>query len=272
MRGEGRLRRNERSVEPATHREGGARGPSWRELERAIVHCRRCPRLVAHREAVAREKRAQYRNWDYWGRPVPGFGDHRARLLIVGLAPAAHGANRTGRMFTGDRSGDWLYDALHVAGFANRPVSTRRGDGLALRSAFVTAIARCAPPGNRPNPEEIRHCRSHLTGEIRRLSDVRVVVVLGHLALDGFLRAWAEAGRKTPSPRPRFVHGAEYDLGGETTLLVSYHPSQQNTFTKKLTRRMLRAVFRRARLKLSETAVPRAAGTPEKGGRNAAFP
>ncbi len=255
------------------HQEADPRSVSWRQLEHAIAHCRRCPRLVEHRESVAREKRAQYRDWNYWGRPVPGFGDHRARLLIVGLAPAAHGANRTGRMFTGDRSGDWLYDALYAAGFANRPTSTRRGDGLALRDAFITAIARCAPPGNRPTPDEIRRCRPHLTGEIRRLSRVKVVVALGQMAFDGFLRAWGEAGREIPSPRPRFGHGAEYVLDEGTTLLVSYHPSQQNTFTKKLTRRMLRAVFRRARLRLSGKAVRRVAGTAEKGGRrHAAFP
>jgi uracil-DNA glycosylase family 4 len=197
---------------------------------------------------VAREKRRQFRDWQYWGRPVVGFGDRSAELLVVGLAPAAHGANRTGRMFTGDRSGDWLYDALHAAGFASQPESRDRSDGLALRNAFVTAIARCAPPANRPMPDEIARCRPFLVAEIERFTRLRVVVVLGRMALDGFLAAWAAAGRSLPSPRPRFRHGAICALGDGSgvTLLISYHPSQQNTFTGRLSRRMLRTVFRRA--------------------------
>jgi uracil-DNA glycosylase len=219
----------------------------WRHLERCIVNCRLCPRLVAYREAVAREKRRQFREQPYWGRPVPGFGDRAAPLLIVGLAPAAHGANRTGRMFTGDRSGDWLYDALYASGFANQPHSTGRDDGLEVRGAYISAIARCAPPANRPTPDEIAHCRPYLIGEIQRLADLRAVVVLGGLALQGFLRAWADAGHRLPSPRPRFGHGLVYALDGGVTLLTSYHPSQQNTFTGRLTKPMLRAVFARAR-------------------------
>jgi len=191
-------------------------------------------------------KRRQYRDWEYWGRPVPGFGDCGARLLVVGLAPAAHGGNRTGRVFTGDRSGDWLYDALYVAGFANQPSSVSRDDGLLLRDAYVTAVARCAPPGNRLLPEEIRSCRPFLVEELRRLHRLRVVVVLGQVAMRGFLDAWAACGHPAPKPLPRFGHGLLHQLDERTALLVSYHPSQQNTFTGKLTRRMLRSLFRRA--------------------------
>ena len=191
-------------------------------------------------------KRRQYRDEVYWGRPVPGFGDHAARVFIVGLAPAAHGGNRTGRIFTGDRSGDWLYAALHATGFANQPTSVRRDDGLALRDAYVSASARCAPPGNKPTPEELANCRSYLVRELALLTRLRVVVCLGGLALDGFLRAWAEAGHPVPSPRPRFGHGVEHVLHGGVTLLCSYHPSQQNTFTGRLTRPMLDGVFARA--------------------------
>ncbi len=218
---------------------------AWQALNRRIERCRRCPRLVEHRERVAREKRRQFREWEYWGRPVTGFGDPAAQLLIVGLAPAAHGANRTGRMFTGDRSGDWLYAALHAAGLANQPTSTSRDDGLRLRDAFVTAVVRCAPPANRPSPAEIANCRPFLVEELSRLSRLRVVVVLGQVAMTGFLQAWAASGRALPSPRPRFRHGLACRLDASTVLLASYHPSQQNTFTGKLTRPMLRGVFRR---------------------------
>jgi len=219
---------------------------SWNSLNRGIVACRHCPRLVAHRERIAQLKRRQFQDSVYWGRPVTGFGDQRARLLVVGLAPAAHGANRTGRIFTGDRSGDWLYDALHATGFASQPTSVHKADGLALRDTFVTAIVRCVPPGNRPTPAEIGNCRVFLVEELRRLSRLRVVVVLGQVALHGFLQAWAEYGGSVPSPRPRFGHGLVHRLDDETSLVVSYHPSQQNTFTGKLTRPMLRAVFRHA--------------------------
>jgi uracil-DNA glycosylase family 4 len=220
---------------------------SWERLNGRIVRCRRCPRLVEHRERVAREKRRQFRDSEYWGRPVPGFGDHRARLLVVGLAPAAHGANRTGRMFTGDRSGDWLYAAMHEAGFANQPTARDREDGLALRDAFITAVARCAPPANKPTPEEAAACRPFLVEEIERLERVRVVLALGQVALNGFLAAWAQSGRKVPKPRPPFGHALIHRLDERIWLVTSYHPSQQNTFTGKLTRRMLAEVFGTAR-------------------------
>ncbi|MGH7727074.1 MAG: uracil-DNA glycosylase [Candidatus Eiseniibacteriota bacterium] len=215
-------------------------------LEARVVLCRACPRLVAHREEVARTKRAAYRDQSYWGRPVPAFGDPLGRLLIVGLAPAAHGGNRTGRMFTGDRSGDWLYDALHAAGFANQPTSRSRDDGLELEDAFVTAAARCAPPDNRPTPEEFARCRSYLVGEMRLLPNTRVVLALGALAWEHWLRAYEEIGGSVPKPRPKHAHGAEVRLSS-ITLLGSYHPSQQNTQTGRLTRPMLHSVFERAR-------------------------
>jgi uracil-DNA glycosylase family 4 len=222
-------------------------GSTWKTLRDAIVECVACPRLVAHRQRIAAEKRASYRDWAYWGRPVPSFGDVRARLLIVGLAPAAHGANRTGRMFTGDRSGDWLYDALHRTGFANQASSVRRGDGLRLRDARISAIARCAPPENLPSREEIGRCRGFLIEEIRLLDRLRVVVCLGGLALQGWLEAWRASGGSIERPRPVFRHAAVYRLPDGPWLLLSYHPSQQNTFTGRLTRRMLRDVFRQAR-------------------------
>jgi uracil-DNA glycosylase family 4 len=196
---------------------------------------------------VARTKVARFRTWTYWGRPVPGFGDPRARLLVVGLAPAAHGGNRTGRIFTGDESGNWLYAALHRAGFASQPTSVARDDGLRLTDAFVTAVARCAPPDNRPTPGEIATCRRHLLAELAAMDRVRVVVALGRVAHSGFLAAARENGIEIPRPTPRFAHGAEHRLGRGVTLLCSYHPSQQNTFTGRLTRDMLDAIFRRAR-------------------------
>jgi uracil-DNA glycosylase family 4 len=220
---------------------------AWDRLGRTIVRCRLCPRLVAHREEVARVKRRQYRDETYWARPLTGFGDRRARLLIVGLAPAAHGGNRTGRIFTGDRSGDFLFEALHATGFANQPTSTERDDGLALHGAFITAVCRCAPPANKLLPQEILRCRPYLLEELSLLPELRAVVVLGKVAMDGFLGAWSASGHKVPSPRPAFGHGNEARLDGRTTLLCTYHPSQQNTFTGKLTQAMLRAVFRRAR-------------------------
>jgi uracil-DNA glycosylase family 4 len=211
-----------------------------------ISECRRCPRLVEWREQVAREKRAAFRDWDYWGRPVPGFGDAAARVLILGLAPAAHGANRTGRMFTGDRSGDFLYAALHRAGFANQPVAVSADDGLELRGAYITAAVRCAPPANKPLPAERANCAAWLERELPLLSDARVVLCLGSFAWDAALTTPAVLGRETPRPRPRFGHGAEYDAGGRT-LLGCFHPSQQNTFTGKLTAAMLDDVLARAR-------------------------
>ncbi len=223
-------------------------------LEARVVQCRRCPRLVAWREETARVKRRAYREETYWGRPVPAFGDPRARLLLVGLAPAAHGGNRTGRMFTGDRSGDWLYAALHAHGFANQAASTSRDDGLALDDAFVTAGARCAPPDNKPTREEFAACRPWLVQELLLLARVRVVIALGALAWGEFLLAWAAAGGGLPAPRPRFTHGTECSLPGRAggmprgvTLLGSYHPSQQNTQTGRLTQPLFDAVFARAR-------------------------
>jgi len=225
---------------------------TWACLDRAVSECRRCPRLVAHRESIARLKRRQYRDETYWGRPITGFGDRQARILIVGLAPAAHGGNRTGRVFTGDRSGDWLYAALYAAGFASQPTSTHRDDGLELRDAYVTAAARCAPPDNKPLPEEFERCRPYLLRELELLRRVRVVIALGGLALDQFLRAWVVAGHAAPKPRPKFAHAAEYALIEGVTLLCSYHPSQQNTFTGRLTREMFEGVFRRAAVLLRD--------------------
>jgi uracil-DNA glycosylase family 4 len=215
-------------------------------LEARLTRCRLCPRLVAHRERVAKERVARFRDWQYWGRPVPGFGDPAARVLIVGLAPAAHGGNRTGRIFTGDESGNWLFAGLHAAGFANQPTSVRRDDGLVLRDAWVTAAARCAPPANRPARHELATCRRWLLAELALLPRLRVVVVLGRMAHDAFLAAEAARGQSVPRPRPSFAHGAEHRLPSGLALLCSYHPSQQNTFTGKLTRPMLDRVLRRA--------------------------
>jgi uracil-DNA glycosylase family 4 len=214
-------------------------------LQSEIVSCRACPRLTAWREQVARDKRASYRAETYWGRPVPGFGDASARLLICGLAPAAHGGNRTGRVFTGDRSGDWLYAALHRAGFANQPHSIHRDDGLQLRDCYITACVRCAPPGNHPTPAEKTTCRPYLVSEIALLPRVRCVVCLGGFAWTGMLEALTERGHCL-RPRPRFGHEAEAAVG-PYVLLGCYHPSQQNTFTGRLTAPMLDAVFARAR-------------------------
>jgi uracil-DNA glycosylase family 4 len=211
-----------------------------------VVACRRCPRLVAHRERVAQEKVRRYRDDEYWGKPIPGFGDPNARLLIVGLAPAAHGGNRTGRMFTGDRSGDFLYRALHRAGFANQPWSRRRDDGLALYDCYITAAVRCAPPGNKPIPNELATCRPYLVEEIRLLRHVRVIVALGRIAFDAFLKAWVDVGRPLPIPRPAFGHGAMVKLPEGVWLLASYHPSQQNTQTGRLTPAMFQRIFDRA--------------------------
>lgn len=219
-------------------------------IQKKVVVCRDCPRLVRHREAVAAAKTKRFASEDYWGRPVPSFGDRKARLLVVGLAPAAHGGNRTGRMFTGDRSGDWLYEALHRFGFASSPSSVSRFDGLRLEDAFITAVARCAPPANKPLPEEIAMCRRYLVGELRVL-ELRVVIALGRIAFDGFLAARQELGQAF-RPRPAFAHGSEHVLGSGIHLLGSYHPSQQNTFTGRLTRPMFHRVFRRARRILDE--------------------
>lgn len=222
--------------------------PPLLELERQITRCRRCPRLVAWRERVAREKRRAFADEVYWGRPVPGWGDPDGRLLVLGLAPAAHGANRTGRMFTGDESGNWLFRALHRAGFASRPESVSRDDGLELIDCFMTATLRCAPPGNRPRPVERRNCRPWLEAELGLLPRIRVIVALGRYAWDQALRIHRDRGHQVPSPKPRFGHGVEIGMGSEAPrLIASYHPSQQNTFTGVLTEPMLDAVFGRAR-------------------------
>jgi len=218
-----------------------------KSVEREIVSCRLCPRLVGHRERVARVKARRFAGETYWGRPVPALGDVGARLVVIGLAPAAHGGNRTGRMFTGDRSGDWLYEALHRFGFANQATSVDRNDGLELRDTFVTAAARCAPPGNKPTREELLRCRPYLLAELRLLTRMRVAIALGRIAFDVFFRAWEELGHTIARPRPRFEHGGALDLDGGILLLASYHPSQQNTFTGKLTRSMFHQVFRKAR-------------------------
>ena len=213
----------------------------------AEVHaCRACPRLVEWREAQAADPPRRFRGEDYWARPVSGFGDPQAVVAIVGLAPAAHGANRTGRMFTGDRSGDWLYASLHRTGFATRPESRSRDDGLRLRGAFVTAVVRCAPPANRPTPAERENCLPFLAHELALLERCRTIVALGAFAWDGALRALRQLGCEPPRPKPRFGHGAEASVGA-WTLLGCYHPSQQNTFTGRLTAPMLDAVFVRAR-------------------------
>jgi uracil-DNA glycosylase family 4 len=216
-------------------------------LEEEVVACRRCPRLVAWREQVAREKRASFAGEEYWGRPVPGFGDPAARVLVLGLAPAAHGGNRTGRVFTGDRSGDWLFAALHRAGFANQPTSVRRDDGLRLYGAWVSAAVRCAPPANKPTPEERDTCLPWTVAELDHLASLRVVVCLGAFAWDAALRLRAAAGHPSPRPRPKFGHASVFDDGAWLALLGCFHPSQQNTFTGRLTEPMLDDVFRRAR-------------------------
>ncbi|MCP9464814.1 MAG: uracil-DNA glycosylase [Nitrospira sp.] len=220
-------------------------------LNRTIIECSACPRLVAYRRSVAETKRRQFMKWDYWGRPVPGFGDDQARLYVLGLAPAAHGGNRTGRIFTGDRSGDWLYEALYRHGFANQPSSTHRGDGLVLSDCYIGATVRCAPPANKPAPAEIEQCRQFLREEIRLLRNVRVVVALGKLAFDQYLKTCRLEGKDIPSPLPPFRHGVAHRLPWGVLLLGSYHPSQQNTFTGKLTRPMFHAIFRRARHELA---------------------
>lgn len=219
---------------------------AWDQLNTEVVACTRCPRLVEWRERVAREKRPAFQNWEYWGKPLVGFGDRNARLVIIGLAPAAHGGNRTGRMFTGDGSGDTLIAALHHAGFANRPASTHRGDGLELRDAYLTAVVRCVPPGNRPTAEELNNCRQYLARELDLLRSARVVLTLGRLAFDGYLRLLQERGVHVP--RLAFRHGAVYRFDPPLpTLVASYHPSRQNTQTRRLTDAMLGRVFQQIR-------------------------
>ncbi|HEX9017990.1 MAG TPA: uracil-DNA glycosylase [Anaerolineaceae bacterium] len=219
---------------------------SLEALNELLIGCRRCPRLVAWREEVARVKRRAYRDWEYWGRPLPGFGDPRARLLVVGLAPAAHGGNRTGRMFTGDSSGDFLYSALYRAGFANQPTSRQRGDGLELRDAFISASARCAPPDNKPTPLELANCRPYLVAELRMLENLQGIVALGAIAFETVRTVYNQLG--VTVPRWKFGHGALFSLGDSLPwLLASYHPSQQNTQTGRLTVEMFDAVWQKAR-------------------------
>ncbi len=236
--------------------------PTLVAVERAVIGCERCPRLRAHCRRVAREKKRQFRDQEYWGRPVPGFGDPGARLLVVGLAPAAHGGNRTGRVFTGDSSGNWLYEALHRFGFSNQSDSSGRDDGLSLAGCYITAAARCAPPANRPSPRELDQCRPYLEAEIRLLRRARVVVVLGRIAYESWLKAAGWWARLPARERPRFAHGAAARLPDGTTLLCSYHPSRQNTNTGRLTRPMWHAIFRRARALVASEGLP---APPEQG-------
>ncbi|MBI1746290.1 MAG: uracil-DNA glycosylase [Acidobacteria bacterium] len=216
-------------------------------LQQEITDCQLCPRLVRWRERVAREKVRRFQEEEYWGRPVPSFGDPSAELLIVGLAPAAHGGNRTGRVFTGDRSGEWLFRALYQAGFANQPTSIHRNDGLTLSRCYITAAIHCAPPANKPLPIEIKRCRPYLLRELALLQKVSVIVALGRVAFDVTLAACVKSGRVPSGGRRRFSHGAEYRLNEDLMLLASFHPSQQNTFTGKLTPAMFQRIFDRAR-------------------------
>ena len=223
--------------------------PRWLTvLNREIVACTKCPRLVAYREKVAREKRRAYRDWDYWGKPVPGFGDPKARVLIMGLAPGAHGSNRTGRPFTGDASGNFMYPVLFETGFANQPTATNRGDGLQLCDIYITAAARCVPPDNKPLPEELANCAPYLDREIAGLRKLRVVVALGKIGFDAYLNYLKRRGLLESKAPYNFAHGAEYKLPDGKVLLASYHPSNQNTQTGKLTRKMFVDIFRRAAL------------------------
>ncbi|HXZ80005.1 MAG TPA: uracil-DNA glycosylase [Terriglobales bacterium] len=216
-------------------------------LNREIVVCRRCPRLVEYREKVAREKRRAYQDQEYWGKPVPGFGDPDARVLILGLAPGAHGSNRTGRPFTGDASGNFMYPVLYETGFASQPNARDRNDGLRLIDAYITAAVRCAPPDNKPAPQEIANCSGYLDRDLEILTNVRLVVVLGRVALDAYLNALRRQGVLQSKRGYLFAHGAKYKMPDGKTLLVSYHPSNQNTQTGKLTREMFTEIFRQAR-------------------------
>ncbi len=227
-------------------RDGAPNEGALADLTDEIVNCFACPRLVAWRELVAVEKRASFADQEYWGRPVPGFGDPQARVLVVGLAPAAHGGNRTGRVFTGDRSGDWLFASMHRTGFANQPHSVSADDGLRLIDAYVSAAVRCAPPDNKPAIDERERCEPYLVREAALLKNIQVVIALGAYAWDSALRVHTKLSGEPIRPKPRFGHLAEVELE-RWTLLGSFHPSQQNTFTGKLTEPMLDAVFLRAR-------------------------
>ncbi len=223
----------------------------WR-LHKTVIACCKCPRLERWREACAKQPPRRFIGQDYWAKPLPGFGDPKARVLIVGLAPAAHGGNRTGRMFTGDRSGDWLYGALHAAGFANQANSDHRDDGLNLSDCYITAAVHCAPPLNKPSLIEYRRCRPYLVEELKIMrGQLTAVIVLGKIAFDGFLKAYEESGGTLPKPRPKFGHGVFACLPSGPLLICSYHPSQQKTFTGKLTRPMFQSIFTQARAALS---------------------
>jgi uracil-DNA glycosylase len=212
-------------------------------LQGTIMACTRCPRLVAYQQQVRHAKVRRFRHETYWGKPVPSFGDPRARLVIVGLAPAAHGGHRTGRAFTGDRSGAWLYEALHTYGFASQPTSVHRGDALQLHDCYITQVLHCAPPGNKPSREEIANCQPYLLAELRLLRQARLLLPLGKIAFDACLRACRTLNLPLPTPAPRFGHGLHYQLSSHLRLLASYHPSQQNTHTGRLTRQMFHQVF-----------------------------
>jgi len=230
-------------------------GATLSVLEQQVVACTKCPRLLRHCREVATTKRRAYMDWDYWGRPVPSFGDPDAELLLIGLAPGAHGSNRTGRMFTGDRSGDILFKVLYETGFASQPSGSSRDDGLTLRNAYITAAARCAPPGNKPAPEEMRNCRPYLERELDLLGNVRVVVALGKIAFDVYLSILRDRSRIASRSAFGFGHNVAHETGaGQPLLIGSYHPSQQNTSTGRLTEEMLRAVFEQARERLAGTA------------------
>lgn len=221
--------------------------PNWLTiLNREVIACTRCPRLVAYREQVAREKRRAYRDWEYWGKPVPGFGDPKARVLVMGLAPGAHGSNRTGRPFTGDASGNFMYPVLYETGFANQPTATDRNDGLMLHDLYITAAVRCAPPDNKPLPSELAECSVFLDRELKGLKLVRVVVALGKIGFEAYLNHLKRGGILTTRAPYLFKHGASYEMPDGVVLLASYHPSNQNTQTRKLTRGMFVDIFREA--------------------------
>jgi len=216
------------------------------QLNRDVIACTRCPRLIAHCQKIGQEKKRAYREWEYWAKPVPGFGDAKARVLFLGLAPGAHGSNRTGRPFTGDGSGNFMYPVLHDAGFASQPTGTHKGDGLMLRDGYITAVVRCAPPGNKPTPQELGNCTSFLDRELAGLKHVKVIVALGKIAFDGYLAHLKRRGLVERKSAYVFAHGAEFRMPDGRTLIAAYHPSLQNTNTGKLTRAMLLRVFERA--------------------------
>ncbi len=235
------------NTRPSPSKPSIGRSPQWLTiLNREVVTCTRCPRLVTYREQIARDKRRAYRDWDYWGKPVPGFGDPDARVLIMGLAPGAHGSNRTGRPFTGDASGNFMYPVLHETGFASQPTATDRNDGLQLRDLYITAAVRCAPPDNKPLPEELANCAPFLDRELEGLKKLKVVVALGKIGFDAYLNHLKRRGLLVSKALYEFEHGAKYEMPDGKILLASYHPSNQNTQTGKLTRKMFVHIFKEA--------------------------